>query len=705
MLSDVAGRTLVIIAGLVVTASLTLPGQPAGSLSLASTAQLTASTAVAPAAGSAQGVDVSDFTSVTSSTWTSLKQAGITFVGVKASEGNYFKDSVYQPYTQAATAAGLYVMPYVFANPYQGNGTSAHPGNGTGTAQAQYAWANEIGASATTPAYSTSSLMLPVVLDIEADPYTASEPGANECYGLTASALVTWVGQFLTEMKALTGKAPIIYTAPDFWAACTGNYAGFGSYPLWEADYGVASPPAMPGWGSPTFWQYTQTGSAAGISGNVDLDYLGPIVQASTVGAPVGAVQLQTLNALNLQTAGNGQAVTYSSSSLPPGLSVSSSGQVTGTPTALGSYPVTVTATGGVPPALSFTWNTHMVLSLTAPATEATTAGVPVSLQVHATDANAGQAGYTPPVFTASGLPAGMAISSAGLITGWPYLPGSYKIMVSATDGLSVTGTTTIAWAVRAAAASGGPAGLIQQHGGSDKCLDDPSSRTANATAIDLSACAARPYQEWTAAQDGTIRVLGHCLTASGAHILLYGCNNSIAEEWRAGTGGSLVSARYGTCLNGSTGAVANGTRPTLATCTGSTSTVAQHWNRPVAPIVSGVAARCLGAAGGVAELVTCANVTAQHWLLASSAEIAVQANGYCLTETGTTAGSAIAMAKCTNAASQHWSVVSAGPVPQEIKSAASGLCLTVPSGASASGTHLVLGPCSTTLNSTWRVA
>jgi hypothetical protein len=253
--------------------------------------------------------------------------------------------------------------------------------------------------------------------------------------------------------------------------------------------------------------------------------------------------------------------------------------------------------------------------------------------------------------------------------------------------------------------ANSGPTGLIQQHGGSDKCLDDPSSRIANATAIDLSACAAKPYQEWTAVQDGTIRVLGRCLTASGAHILLYGCNNSIAEEWRAGTDGSLVSARYGTCLNGSTGAVANGTRPVLATCTGSTSTVAQHWNRPVAPIVSGVAARCLGAAGGVAELVSCANVTPQHWLVASSGEIAVQANGYCLTESGTTAGSLIAMAKCTNAASQHWSVVSAGTVPEEIRSGASGLCLTVPSGASASGTHLVLGSCSTALNSTWRVA
>ena len=65
--------------------------------------------------------------------------------------------------------------------------------------------------------------------------------------------------------------------------------------------------------------------------------------------------------------------------------------------------------------------------------------------------------------------------------------------------------------------------------------------------------------------QDGSIRVLGRCLAASGTHVLLYACNGSIADQWRAGTDGSLVSARYATCLNGPSGAAANGTKPTLA--------------------------------------------------------------------------------------------------------------------------------------------
>ena len=35
--------------------------------------------------------------------------------------------------------------------------------------------------------------MLPLVLDIEADPYVGSEKNGNQCYGLTPSAMVTWI--------------------------------------------------------------------------------------------------------------------------------------------------------------------------------------------------------------------------------------------------------------------------------------------------------------------------------------------------------------------------------------------------------------------------------------------------------------------------------------------------------------------------------
>ena len=88
---------------------------------------------------------------------------------------------------------------------------------------------------------------------------------------------------------------------------------------------------------------------------------------------------------------------------------------------------------------------------------------------------------------------------------------------------------------------------------------------------------------------------------------------------------------------------------------------------------------------------------------MAANAQVVVQSSN-CLTEGGTTAGSAITITHCANYASQHWKLVTAGAIADEIQSTASGLCVTVPAGDTANGTHLALGTCSTALTSTWRV-
>ena len=363
---------------------------------------------------------------------------------------------------------------------------------------------------------------------------------------------------------------------------------------------------------------------------------------------------------------------------------------------------VTRTVSGGTASSASLIWGVTDPITIPVQANLSTSVGSPVSTTITATDTNSALSGYEPPTFTATGLPPGLAISSlSGVISGWASTPGSYSVEVTARDNLGAIATASFTWAVKAAADSG-TAGAIRQQGGSNKCLDDPSDTSG--TIIDLASCTGKSNQAWTAVQDGTIRVLGHCLAASGTHVLLYACDGSIADQWRAGTDGALVSARYtNNCLNGPSGAAANGTKPTLVTCTASATKVNQHWNQPVAPIVSGVTAKCLGASGTTAELNNCGNYSAEHWLLASNAQIVVQSSS-CLTEGGTTASSPITIAKCANAASQHWKLVAAGAIADEIESTASGLCVTVPSGDTANGTHLALGACSTALASTWRV-
>ncbi|MEU4237526.1 GH25 family lysozyme [Actinoplanes sp. NPDC026619] len=99
---------------------------------------------------------------------------------------------------------------------------------------------------------------LPPILDLEADG------------DLSQAALRTWVQTWLNEVQRLTGRKPMIYTSPGFWDAEV-NSTAFGSYPLQVAHYTTAAAPRLPvGWSTWTMWQYTQSGSVAGVSTAVD---------------------------------------------------------------------------------------------------------------------------------------------------------------------------------------------------------------------------------------------------------------------------------------------------------------------------------------------------------------------------------------------------------------------------------------------------
>jgi len=658
--------------------------------------------AATPPAGDEQGIDIADpnFPSggtATEPTWSTLKSSGVSFVAIKATEGDYYTDEPpypspdtskfvgYRAATAAATAAGLDVMPYVFGNP--------HAGNGTPQCQADYAW-QEIGAAS--PAYTSSSLMLPVALDIEPDPYSSST--VNSCYNQTPSGMVTWISQFLAEMQKDSGKTPAIYTDPDFWSQCTGGYTGFSSkYPLWLASWDVSSPAALDGWSAPAVWQYSDDETVNGMSGGVDGDYL-ITPQDSRVGVAATPFQFTTFPALS-----TGQTATFSATGLPPGLAINSStGVISGTPTTTGGlFTVIVTraVSGGTTSSASLIWHVTDPVTIPAQGSRTSSLGSPVTTTITATDTNSTLSGYTAPTFTATGLPAGLSISSGGQITGWPSTAGTYSVKVTAKDGLGAAATASFTWTVKADGDTG-TTGAIRQTGGSNKCLDDPSSRTTSGTAIDLASCTGKSNQSWTLVEDRSIRVLGHCLAASGTHALLYSCDGSVADQWLIGTDGSLTSVRYpGMCLNGPSGSVANGYKPTLVACTNSTSKVNQHWNPPIAQIAAGVPGTCMFRSGATAEIGACGNYSAQFWNIASNAQLAVQSS-YCLTEQSTAVGAAVEVEKCANAASQHWKMVAAGQIAEEIESTASGLCVTVPTGS----THLQLGTCSTGLSSTWRV-
>jgi len=80
---------------------------------------------------------------------------------------------------------------------------------------------------------------------------------------------------------------------------------------------------------------------------------------------------------------------------------------------------------------------------LTAPVNQTGPQGTAVSLQLAATDPNGDELGYA-----ATGLPTGLAINAVtGLISGTPTTPGSYNIVVAASDGVN-TATANLVWQI-----------------------------------------------------------------------------------------------------------------------------------------------------------------------------------------------------------------------------------------------------------------
>ena len=188
--------------------------------------------------------------------WPALAHQGIRFVGIKVSEGTYYANPYYSSDEDAARAAGLYVLPYVFANPRAASGA----------ATAAYA----IGISA----YHPGTDMLPIAVDLENDPYSVKRKPGN-CYGLKAPQMVAWITRFIDESITLTGTRPIIYTTADWWEECTGGSTRFRREKLWVADYGVTAPAVPQQWGRWAFWQYTDAGKLPG-AGVTDLDVFQP---------------------------------------------------------------------------------------------------------------------------------------------------------------------------------------------------------------------------------------------------------------------------------------------------------------------------------------------------------------------------------------------------------------------------------------------
>ncbi|MGW1894348.1 putative Ig domain-containing protein [Streptomyces sp. NPDC002004] len=83
-------------------------------------------------------------------------------------------------------------------------------------------------------------------------------------------------------------------------------------------------------------------------------------------------------------------------------------------------------------------------VSVTSPGNQSTAVGTAVSLQIHATDSDSSQS----LTYSATGLPAGLSISSSGLISGTPTTAGTSNVTVTAKDSTGASGSASFGWTV-----------------------------------------------------------------------------------------------------------------------------------------------------------------------------------------------------------------------------------------------------------------
>jgi hypothetical protein len=144
-----------------------------------------------------------------------------------------------------------------------------------------------------------------------------------------------------------------------------------------------------------------------------------------------------------LAATGGRAPYTWSASSLPAGLTLDASGVLSGTPTAAGTAPISVTITDA--DGRTETVSIPLTIADVDPVAISTTA-LPQGMVGVAYDKSlavfGGRAPYT---WSASNVPAGLSVTAGGHLTGTPSSAGTVQLALTATDRDGRTGTKTLA--------------------------------------------------------------------------------------------------------------------------------------------------------------------------------------------------------------------------------------------------------------------
>jgi uncharacterized protein YegP (UPF0339 family) len=338
--------------------------------------------------------------------------------------------------------------------------------------QVGLAFSYQMAASATPTSF--AALNLPAGLTIDsstglisgtptaAGVFTATVQAGNSA-GLGAAANLALVIAPSTQTPAITSAASVTGTVGQTLSysitASPGpltSYGLSGTLPLGLAldpSAGVISGvPSEPGQTQVTLTVTNASGTSLPqlvIFAIAPLANVPMITSAANIGGSVGAAFSFTITATNVPLSGPfAPAITLDAVSLPPGLAVNpSTGIISGTPTATGTYVASVVGTNaaGMGAASSLT-----ITILPAAAAPVITSGASASAQVGVAFAYPIAASNLPTSFAALDAPPWLTVNSqTGVISGTPDTPGSVTVQLSAANssGSGPAASLTIATA------------------------------------------------------------------------------------------------------------------------------------------------------------------------------------------------------------------------------------------------------------------
>ena len=310
--------------------------------------------------------------------------------------------------------------------------------------------------------YALTSGALPPGLTLSSGGVLSGSPTASGSFNFTVTATdaLTYTG---TQAYTVTVvAAPTITLAPTSMPAANENLAYSqtvtatgGTAPY---GYAVSSGALPPGLtlssggvlsGSPTAsgsFNFTVTATDA-MTYTASQSYTLAVGAASTITIapstlPVANQDLAYSQAITASggTEPYGYAVT--SGALPPGLTLSSDGQLAGTPTTNGTFSFTATATDAIGYAGAVSYSLGIdaapTIVVSPGSLQAAVYGVPYQQAFTA----AGSAGPFTFAVTSGALPPGMNLSEDGMLSGTPTAAGSYDFTVTATDPQTYAGSS-----------------------------------------------------------------------------------------------------------------------------------------------------------------------------------------------------------------------------------------------------------------------